>query len=169
MRFAVYESLYFLNRSVQDILVILEAIKKCPGMPQKSFEAYEVEIRYLRSHATQDVLEAMNDIEIHEMANLGKQKKAYDDRMRDPDDVYFEVQQREEQRSKQGLPSLIGVLPRDYQAPVSAPEEEGDDPVASRTSQGIHYDGRIESGTSNPRGKRFAHNPRPRRRPERAS
>jgi len=61
MRFPVYESLYFLNRNVEDILVILEQIKKSPGMPKNSFEAYQVEIQYLRSHATQDVLEVMND------------------------------------------------------------------------------------------------------------
>jgi len=49
MRFPVYESLYFLNRNVQDILVILDEIKKSPGMPQKSLEAYKVELQYLRS------------------------------------------------------------------------------------------------------------------------
>src|SRR6266404_3022292 len=114
MRFPVYESLYFLNRNVQDILVILEEIKKSPGMPRKSFEAYQVEIQYLRSHATQDVLEVMNNAEIHEMAKLDKQKRAYEDSIRDVDDVYFEVQRREEQRRKQGLPSLIGVLPVNY-------------------------------------------------------
>lgn len=131
MRFPVYESLYFLNRNIQDLLVILEEIKKAPGMPKKAFDAYKVEIQYLRSHATQDVLEVMNDKEIDEMATLGRQKRAYEDSLRDLDDVYFEVQEREEQRRKQGLPSLIGVL-RGYQSPVSAEDGiDGDPSVAS--------------------------------------
>src|SRR6266446_699433 len=67
MRFPVYESLYFLNRNLHDILVILEEMKRSPGMPQRSFEADQVEIQCLRSHDTQDVLEGMNDTEIHEM------------------------------------------------------------------------------------------------------
>src|SRR6266446_3739985 len=134
MRFPVYESLSSLNRNLQDILVILEEIKKAPGMPRQSFEAYEVEIQYLRSHATLDVLEVMNNAEIHEMAKLGKQKRAYEDSIRDLDDVYFEVQRREEQRRKQGLPSLIGVLPLNYEPPVSQPREPDDETVTSGAS-----------------------------------
>jgi hypothetical protein len=82
----------------------------------------------------------MNDQEIDEMANLGKQKKAYDDTIRDLDDVYFEVQQREEQRRKRGLPSLIGVL-RGRQPPASAPAEADDDPVTSRISECLALNG----------------------------
>ena len=61
MRFPVYESLYFLNLNIQALLVILEEIKKAPGIPKRAFDAYSVEIQYLRSHATQDILEVMND------------------------------------------------------------------------------------------------------------
>jgi len=168
MRFPVYESLYFLNRNVQDILVILEEMKRFPGMPQKSFEAYQVEIQHPRSHATQNVLEVMNDTEIHEIAKLGKQKKAYDDSMRDLDDVYFEVQRREEQRRKQGLPSLIGVLPLNYQPPVSETGELDDEIVTSDASQSVRAQNRIKSSTRSPHGKSSARR-RPRRRPERAS
>jgi hypothetical protein len=169
MRFPVYEFLYFLNRNVQDVLGTLEEIKKSPGMPRKSFEAYQVEIQYLRSHATQDVLEVMNDTEIHEMAKLGRQKKAYDDSIRDLDDVYFEVQHREEQRRKQGLPSLIGVLPVDYQPPVSEPEEPDDETGISNASQDAHSQNKIKSSSRRRYGKRSARNSRPRRRTERAS
>src|SRR6266478_6083534 len=109
---------------------------------------YTLNNYYLRSHATQDVLEVMNDTEIHEMAKLGKQKKAYDDSIRDLDDVYFEVQRREEQRRKQGLPPLIGVLPRKYEGHFSTPEErwEPDDEVADPTpSRAVHSKGRTSS------------------------
>jgi len=75
MRFSVYESLYFLNRSIEDLIVILEEIKKAPGMPKRAFDAYRVDIEYLRSHATQDVLEIMNDREINEMATPGGAEK----------------------------------------------------------------------------------------------
>ena len=169
MRFPVYESLYFLNRNFQDILVILEEIKKSPGMPQKSFEAYQVEIQYLRSHATQDVLEVMNDTEIHEMAKLGKQKRAYEDSIRDLDDVYFEVQHREEQRRKQGLPSLIGVLPVNFQPSVSGTGEPDDEIVPSEASPRVRGQNRIKSSARRPQAKSSARGRRPRGRPETAS
>jgi hypothetical protein len=133
MRFPIYESLYFLNRNIQDLVVILDEIKKAPGIPKRAFDAYRVDIEYLRSQATQDVLEVMNDKEINEMATLGKQKKAYEDSIRDLDDVYFEVQDREEQRRKEGLPPLIGVL-RGYQPPSSDREETDVEPSVARGS-----------------------------------
>jgi hypothetical protein len=169
MRFLVYESLYFLNRNIDDLLVVLEEIRKCPGMPERSFEAYKVEIQYLRSRATQDVLEAMNDMEIDEMATLGKQKKDYEDTIRDLDDVYFEVQQREEQRRKQGLPSLIGILPRDYPSPTSASAETDDDQAHSRTPRRTLSPNSIKSQNRNLHGKKHARNSRTARRTERAS
>jgi len=78
------------------------------------------------------------------MAKLGKQKKAYDDSIRDLDDVYFEVQRREEQRREQGLPPLIGVLPRKYEDHFSTPEERWEpDEVADPTpSRAVHSKGR---------------------------
>jgi hypothetical protein len=144
MRFSVYESLYFLNRSIEDLIVILEEIKKAPGMPKRAFDAYRVDIEYLRSHATQDVLEIMNDREINEMATLGRQKKAYEDSLRDLDDVYFEVQEREEQRHKQGLPSLIGVL-RGHQSSGSEREETDVEPSVARSSRVVESRRAIKS------------------------
>jgi hypothetical protein len=165
MRFPVYESLYFLNRIIQDLLVILEEMKKTPGMPKKAFDAYKVEIQYLRSHATQDVLEVMNDKEIDEMAALGRQKRAYDDSIRDLDDVYFEVQEREEQRRKQGLPSMIGVLPRGHQSPVSEREETVVEPSAAPTSKVIQSRHAINST----RPSSFQNVSMPKTRPKRRS
>lgn len=140
MRFPIYEFLYTLNRNLQEIVGILEQIKKSPGIRSDKFEAYQVEIQHLRSEATQDVLEIMNDVELDEAAKLGRKKKVYSDSIRDLDDVYFEVQRREEKRRKQGLPPLIGVLPRTYEGPSTAEERwEPDDQVVDPSpSRAVH-------------------------------
>src|SRR6266436_5327327 len=150
MRFPVYELLYTLNRNLQEIVGILEQIKTSPGIPRDKFEAYQVEIQHLRSEATQDVLEIMNDAELDEAAKLDRKRRAYTDSIRDLDDVYFEVQSREEERRKQGLPPLIGVLPRNYEDPFSTPEErsEADNKAADPTpSPPVHSKGRTSSRT----------------------
>ncbi len=112
MRFPVYEYLYQLNRNLQETVEILEHIRKSPGMPRKQFHAYRVEIEHLRAEASQHVATSMGQIEAKESAQLWKQKRAYEKSLGDPDDVYFEVRDREEERRKQGLPSLLGVLRR---------------------------------------------------------
>jgi hypothetical protein len=168
MRFPVYESLYFLNRNVQDLLVILEEIEKAPGIPKRAFDAYKVEIQYLRSHATQDVLEVMNDKEIHEMAVLGKQKKAYEDSLRDLDDVYFEVQEREEQRRRQGLPSLIGVL-RGYQPSTAERVETDVEPSVARSSHVVRSGRENRPTAGDPHRNASAPKTRAKRRSRKAS
>lgn len=137
-------------------------------MPKKAFDSYKVEIQHVRSHATQDILEVMNDREIEEMAKLGKQKKAYDDSLRDLDDVYFEVRDREEQRRKQGLPSLIGVL-RGYQPPVSAQEEADGEPSVVPSSHVVQSRRGIKSTSQTLRQNNSSRKTRPKRRSKRAS
>src|SRR5690242_14265788 len=98
MRFPIYELLYLLNRNLQETHDLLDRIQKTPRITKNKFKAYLTEVEYLRSEATQDVLEVMNRVEIDEMSRWNKEKKAYEDSVRDLDDVYFEVQEREEQR-----------------------------------------------------------------------
>ena len=38
MRFPIYESLYFLNRSIEELLAILETMAQAPGMPKRAFQ-----------------------------------------------------------------------------------------------------------------------------------
>lgn len=134
MRYPIYELLYLLNRNLQETRDLLDRIQKSPRLTKDKFKAYLTEVEYLRAEATQDVLEVMNDVEIDEMARWSREKKAYEDSVRDLDDVYFEVQEREEQRRQQGLPSLIGILPRSYQGPSATcrdevkPEPESSEP-----------------------------------------
>jgi hypothetical protein len=55
-------------------------------------------VPHSRAGASQDVLDVMNEVEIDESSWLWKQKRAYEKSIRDRDDVYFEVGQREEER-----------------------------------------------------------------------
>jgi hypothetical protein len=112
MRFPIYEHLYQLNRNLHETVEILESIRKSPGInkKQKQFHAYQVEIEHLRAEASQDVTEIMDKIESKEAFEFWKQKRVYEKSVADPDDVYFEVADREEERRKKGLPSMIGIL-----------------------------------------------------------
>ena len=67
---------------------------------------------------------------------LWKQKRAYEKRWRDPDDVYIDVEQREEERKKQGLPPRIGIVPHSAVAAeekrVEEEQEQKQKPSAKR-------------------------------------
>lgn len=125
MRFPIYEYLFQLNRNLHETVEILEHIRKSPGVNKKQFHAYQVEIEHLRAEASQHVAGSMDQIEGKESFQLWKQKRAYEKSLGDPDDVYFEARDREEERRKQGLPSLIGVLRGHIREPGD--EEENDE------------------------------------------
>ena len=59
------------------------------------------------------------------LSNLAERGRCFADHRcssieRDPDDVYLSVEEREEERKKQGLPPRVGILP---QSAVAAEEE----------------------------------------------
>jgi prolyl oligopeptidase PreP (S9A serine peptidase family) len=58
-----------------------------------------------------DFVEELVDLERVDEGRFWKQKRAYEKRWRDPDDVYIDVEQREEERKKSGLPPRIGIVP----------------------------------------------------------
>ncbi len=137
MRFPIYEYLYQLNRNLQETVDILEHIRKSPGINKKRFHAYQVEIEHLRAEASQDVAASMGQIEGKESFQLWKQKRAYEKSLGDPDDVYFEVRDREEERRKQGLPSLIGVLRGHIREPEDEEEDEEIDDDPEKTASHV--------------------------------
>lgn len=112
MQSLIYEYLCQLNRNLDQAVEVLELIRKSRGIREKLFRHHRVEAEYLRSAATRDVLDVMNDVELRRSAELWKQKRAYEKNIGDPNDIYFELQQREQKRSKRGASSLIGVSRR---------------------------------------------------------
>jgi hypothetical protein len=114
MRFPIYEYLDQLNRNLQETVEILERICKLPRIftreDKKKFHAYQVEIEFLRAEASQDIAEIMDAVEGKEAHRFWMQKKAYEESMSDPDDIYFEVIRREEELRKQGLPQRLEIL-----------------------------------------------------------
>ncbi len=137
MRFPIYEYLYQLNRNLEETVEILEHIRKSPGINKKQFHAYQVEIEHLRAEASQDVADSMDQIEGKESFQLWKQKRAYEKSLGDPDDVYFEVRDREEECRKQGLPSLIGVLRGHIREPEDEEEDEEIDDEPEKTASHV--------------------------------
>jgi hypothetical protein len=107
---SIYGYLDQLNCALRECQRVLERISKLTHFHKKKFRAYQVEVDLLRAEISQDVAEVMDQIEGKKSHRLWLQKKAYDDSIGDPDDVYFEVIQREEQRRKQGLPSRLAEL-----------------------------------------------------------
>jgi hypothetical protein len=116
----VYEYLFLFNQKLQETAKILKQMEKCAWLRRDFLRSFQVEVEDLRAQANFEVLEHMSNREQHDWAHFGKLRREWDRQFEDPDDVYLQAEDREQERRKHGLPPRLGVIP--YEA--LAPEEE---------------------------------------------
>jgi hypothetical protein len=106
----VFEYLAALNRNVDTAIDTLRKLAEYPELQKR--ESFRVSQSYFREHladANVSILEALHGAEERAGGAAYKERRAYEKLVRDPDDCYLEVIQREKERQQQGLPSLVGI------------------------------------------------------------
>jgi hypothetical protein len=116
----IYESLFLLNEGMDHLIALLREIEKLPCADKESVQCAVVEIEEVRCDMNADFAEKLADSERFDEGRFWKQRREFEKKWRDPDDVYIEVGRREEERKRQGLPPRLGVLP---QSAVAAEED----------------------------------------------
>ena len=110
-KLSIYESLFLLNECVDHLVALLHDMRKLPFAEKESLQCAVVEIEEVRCDVNADFTEKLADIERFDEGHFWKRRREFERKWRDPDDVYIEVQRREEERKMQGLPPRLGVLP----------------------------------------------------------
>ena len=107
----IYESLFQFNEGIDHVISLLHDMEKLPLAEKESIQCAVVEIEEVRCDMNADFTEQLADSERFDEGRFWKQRREFEKKWRDPDDVYIEVQRREEERQKQGLPPRVGILP----------------------------------------------------------
>jgi hypothetical protein len=110
LRFPVYEYLYFLNIYAQKMVDLLKELSSRFGLNQEISLYHQSLIQYVRAGACQELLESMTGIEHTEAWLFESLRRTEEKELRDPDDVYSLVRDREQERIQQGLPPRIRFL-----------------------------------------------------------
>src|SRR5262245_8753188 len=100
----IYESLFLLNEGVDHVIALLRGMETLPFAEKESLQLAVVEIEEVRCDVNADFTERLADSERCDEGRFWKQRRDFEKKLRDPDDVYIEVQRREEERKKEGLP-----------------------------------------------------------------
>ena len=111
MKLRVYEYLYLLNQNLQQALRVLQRLEKCPGLRRPFLRSFQVEIEDLRAQANHELTQSLCEREERDWYRFGRKRREWEKQFEDPDDVYIEVEEREEERRRRGLPPRIGILP----------------------------------------------------------
>jgi hypothetical protein len=109
----IYEYLFLLNQKLQETVQILKQLEKCAWLRRDFLRSFQIELEDLRAQTNFEVIEHLSDREQHDWAHFGKLRREWDRQFEDPDDVYLKVEQREEERRKQGLPPRLGIIPHE--------------------------------------------------------
>ena len=107
----IYESLFLMNQGFDHVVALLRDMEKFPFAEKDSLQSAVVEIEEVRCDMNADFTEHLADSERHDEGRFSKQRHAVEKRWRDPDDFYIDVERREEERKKQGLPPRVGIVP----------------------------------------------------------
>jgi len=107
----IYQSLFLLNEGVDHVITLLQSMGKFPFADKESVQCAIVEIEGVRCDMNAVITEHLADSERFDEGRFWKQRRGFEKKWRDPDDVYIDVERREEERKKQGLPPRLGVLP----------------------------------------------------------
>jgi len=92
-----------MNDGFEQTLRGLKELGQLKLIPKDSLRSIVVEIEEVRTGANADFAEQISERERAEHTRFGRERRAYEKRLEDPDDIYIAVQQREEQRKKTGL------------------------------------------------------------------
>ena len=134
----IYESLFFLNEAIDHVVALLRDMGKFPFADKDSMECAIVEIEEVRCDMNADFTEKLADSERFDEGAFWKQRRAFEKKWRDPDDVYIDVVRREEERKKAGLPSRVigSILPH---AAVAAAEERWEGEQERRKKRSVKH------------------------------
>ena len=110
LRFPIYEDLYLLNVHAQSMLDQLNEISSKFSLNQETSVYHQCLIQYVRASASRELLEFMAGIEDTDAWLFESQRRGEEKNLRDPDDVYSLVRDREQERLQQGLPPRIRFL-----------------------------------------------------------
>jgi hypothetical protein len=88
-------------------------MEKLPFAEKEELQSAIVEIEEVRCGMNADFTEQLADGERFDEGQFWKQRRAFEKKWRDPDDVYIDVERREEERKELGLPPRVvgSILP----------------------------------------------------------
>jgi hypothetical protein len=110
LRFPVYEHLYQFNLCAQKMVELLEELSNKFAIDREALLYNQSLIQSVRAVISLDIVESMAGVEHTEAWLFQSQQRSEEETLRDPDDVYITVHQREAERIKMGLPPRIQFL-----------------------------------------------------------
>jgi hypothetical protein len=98
----VYHALYRLNLSFASIVRRCDELQQARVFRPKYLRQFQGFAQELQAEINSELLEILNDHELHDWYRHGKVRQAWEKHLRDPDDVFIHAEERRQQLLRQG-------------------------------------------------------------------
>lgn len=96
----VYHTLYRFNLSFSNIVAHCRLLQEAGVFTAKSSKLFQGYAQELQAEINQELLETMHQTELDDWGRFGKIRQAQEKRLRDPNDVFIQAEERRKELAK---------------------------------------------------------------------
>jgi len=96
----IYHTLYRLSLSFSNIVTHCRTLQDAGVFTAKSTKLFQGYAQELQAEMNQELLETMHSVELDDWGRFGKVRQAEEKRLRDPDDVFIQAEERRQELRK---------------------------------------------------------------------
>ena len=111
MKLALFQQIVELNQSFDHLIVGLTKLESVPFFQRDLIQHARSDVEIARVYANREFFDSFEEIVENDAKWAYRFQRAFDEKLKDRDDIYLEVRSSEERRKKKGLPPRVVVLP----------------------------------------------------------
>jgi len=111
MKLALFQQILELNQSFDRLIVGLEKLESIPFFQRELIQHARSDVEIARVYANREFFDNFEEIVENDAEWAYRFQRAFDEKLRDRDDIYLEVRSSEERRKRKGLPPRVVILP----------------------------------------------------------
>ncbi|HKW33578.1 MAG TPA: hypothetical protein VJN92_11280 [Candidatus Acidoferrum sp.] len=111
MRLHLFQEIVELNQLFDRLMMGLERLEDVPFFKRDLIQHARSDIEIARVYANREFFDSFEEIVENDAKWAYRFQRAFDEKLKDRDDIYFEVRTSEERRKKKGLPPRVVILP----------------------------------------------------------
>jgi hypothetical protein len=111
MKLRLFQEIVELNQSFDRLIVGLERLESVPFFQRDLIQHARSDVEIARVYAYREFFDSFEEIVEDDAKWAFRFQRAFDDKLKDPDDIYLEVRDSEERRKRKGLPPRVVILP----------------------------------------------------------
>jgi hypothetical protein len=111
MKLGLFQQIVELNQSFDRLIVGLERLESVSFFQRDLIQHARSDVEIARVYANREFFDNFEAIVENDARWAYKFQREFSQKLKDPDDIYFEVRSSEERRKRKGLPPRVVILP----------------------------------------------------------